>query len=122
MRDPDIALCLESSATSLLAGQLLDQSGRTLYQIDTADAFTKISPVHSSRTRRSTQTSNIMSIRWPQRYSLHASNNGQVVASAPDALVTVNGETTAAKRLLRRRKLVTSACLQLFQDFIDIVS
>lgn len=60
-----------------------------------------------------------MSIRWPQRYGLQANNNGQVVASAPDALVTVNGETTAAKRLLRRRKLVTSAWPQPFQDFID---
>lgn len=111
-KDPDVVLTLDPAATSVLEGQLLDQSGNPLYHIETADAHTKLTPAHSYQ--RSNQRRNAamspMSIRWPQRYSM-LTTNGDTKVSAPDAMVTVNGETMGAKRLLRCRKLVTLVTL-----------
>lgn len=107
--DPDVTLSLDPSATSFLDGDLVDPSGRAIYTIETADALTKLSSVHSSRSRRHSANSTssvVASIRWPSR--LEPSNGrGSSPVIAPDAMVSVHGNTIPSGRLLRPRKLVT---------------
>jgi hypothetical protein len=111
LEDPDITLAIDPSATSFLNGQLMDQSGHPLYMIETAEAHTIITSTRqqqSSRRRRSTHraSSTIASIQWPRRFIDPANGKDKNGTIAPDALVTVNGETILSGRLLRRRKLV----------------
>ncbi|KAG8811615.1 hypothetical protein FRC17_002376, partial [Serendipita sp. 399] len=47
----------------------------------------------------------VASIQWPSRY-IHIPKRGKETIAAPDALVTLNGETMLSGRLLRQRKLV----------------
>ncbi|KIM31402.1 hypothetical protein M408DRAFT_327622 [Serendipita vermifera MAFF 305830] len=101
--EPDVELVLDSSATSFLSGQLVDQTGSPLYIIETAEGHTVITSTRQTPSRRRTSarhTSNtVASIQWPRRIS----NNAAITA---DALVTVDGETLPSGRLLRRRKVV----------------
>ncbi|KAG8785501.1 hypothetical protein FRB91_000717 [Serendipita sp. 411] len=111
--EPDVILSLDSSATSFLEGNLVDQSGNTLYTIETADSLTKLmAPQRQSQQRRRGQRldaarSNgvVASIQWPSRY-IHVPQRGTHTIAVPDALVTLNGETVPSGRLLRHRKLV----------------
>ena len=114
LRDPDITLALDPSATSFLNGQLMDQSGHAVYRIETADAYTVIASTHQhqhpSRRRRGAHhaSSTVASIQWPRRYTASANSENKKGVTAPDALVTINGETLSSGRLLRCRKLVGS--------------
>ncbi|CAG7852979.1 SubName: Full=Uncharacterized protein {ECO:0000313/EMBL:CCA75935.1} [Serendipita indica DSM 11827] len=107
--DPDVTLSLDPSATSFLDGDLVDPSGRAIYTIETADALTKLSSVHSSRSRRHSANSTssvVASIRWPSRLEPSNGRRSSPVI-APDAMVSVHGNTIPSGRLLRPRKLVT---------------
>jgi hypothetical protein len=104
LQEPDITLAIDPSATSFLNGQLMDQSGHPLYTIETAEAHTILTSTRQQRqSQRRSRSSTVARIQWPKRFTTPANGNR---ATAPDALVTVNGETIPSRRLLRRRKLV----------------
>lgn len=105
---PDISLTLDSSATSFLNGQLLDDTRNPLYTIETVESVTRITSTQVQRDRRRgtrAVTNTVASIQWPQRHTF-VSNKKCGVNMLPDASVTMNGTTTPARRLLRLRKLV----------------
>lgn len=100
LQEPDVTLALDSSATSFLNGQLVDQSGHPLYTIETAEAYTIITSARQQHSRRRHASNTVASIQWPRRFS------GIRDSMTPDPLVTMNGETLPSGRLLRRRKLI----------------
>jgi hypothetical protein len=108
LQEPDITLAIDPSATSFLNGQLMDQSGHPLYTIETAEAYTILTSTRQQRQsqRRSRSSTAVASIQWPRRFTTPANAGDKSKVTAPDALVTVNGETIPSGRLLRRRKLV----------------
>jgi hypothetical protein len=105
---PDISLTLDSSATSFLNGQLLDDSRNPLYNIETVESVTRIMATRIQQDRRRGSravTSTVASIQWPHRHTF-VSNEKRGANMLPDASVTMNGTTVPARRLLRLRKLV----------------
>lgn len=107
-RDPDVVLSLDSSATTFLNGQLLDRMGNAVYTVETADSHTKISaPTQHRRGRRERAPRSVAGIRWPIRYVPNKKASKKGVTTGSEVLVTVNGETTTSRRLLRQRKLPT---------------